>query len=31
MMDSVFLIFWAGAFLSIVAFSNLIITWLKLK
>jgi hypothetical protein len=31
MMDSVFFIFWAGVFLSIIAFSNLIITWVKLK
>jgi hypothetical protein len=31
MMDTAFLIFWAGAFLGIIAFSHLIISWVKLK
>jgi hypothetical protein len=30
-MDSVCFIFWVGAFLSIIAFSNLIIARVKLK
>jgi hypothetical protein len=30
-MDTALLIFLAGAFLSIAAFSNLIITWFKLR